>query len=94
MSTEKLEKTLADRGEQYGDWRHQADLAQKLKTVLREHAEAHGVKLEPFQAESLDMIFNKISRIGNGNPNHADSWHDIAGYATIAMLRIAPAIPK
>lgn len=35
------------------------------------------------QQEALDMIFHKIGRILNGDPNYADSWHDIAGYATL-----------
>jgi len=29
------------------------------------------------------MIAHKIARIINGDPNHLDSWHDIAGYATL-----------
>lgn len=29
------------------------------------------------------MIVHKIGRILNGDPNYADSWHDIAGYATL-----------
>ena len=29
------------------------------------------------------MIANKIGRILNGDPNYPDSWHDIAGYATL-----------
>ncbi len=40
------------------------------------------------QREGLDMIANKIARILNGDPNYADSWHDIAGYATLVEKRI------
>lgn len=29
------------------------------------------------------MIAGKIARIINGDPNYVDSWHDIAGYATL-----------
>lgn len=29
------------------------------------------------------MIQHKIGRILNGDPAYADSWHDIAGYATL-----------
>jgi len=35
------------------------------------------------QKESLEMIQHKTARILNGDPNYADSWHDIAGYATL-----------
>lgn len=29
------------------------------------------------------MILHKIARIMNGDPDHIDHWHDIAGYATL-----------
>lgn len=34
------------------------------------------------------MIFNKVARILNGNPNYADSWVDIAGYAKLVSDRL------
>ena len=40
-------------------------------------------ELSPAQKESLEMIVHKIARILNGDPNYADSWHDISGYATL-----------
>lgn len=83
-----IKKATDERGGQYGDFRFQAEIAQKLKTAAREHAEKMGVKLEPYQAESIDMILHKISRIVNGNPNNLDSWLDIAGYATIVYERL------
>lgn len=71
--------TLAERGSRYGTFRGQAEITQKLKAVMQEHAGYE--KLSPSQAEALDMIAMKIGRILNGDPNYADSWHDIAGYA-------------
>ena len=44
--------------------------------------------LSPHLKEAIDMIFNKIARILNGNPNHADSWVDIAGYAKLVSDRL------
>jgi hypothetical protein len=29
------------------------------------------------------MIFHKIARILNGNPDYVDNWIDIAGYAKL-----------
>jgi hypothetical protein len=49
------------------------------------------MRLEYHQRESLDMIACKASRILNGDPNHLDSWVDIAGYATIVATRIPKA---
>ena len=34
------------------------------------------------------MICNKIGRILNGDHNYADSWADIAGYATLVAERL------
>lgn len=42
----------------------------------------------PDQREALDMIFHKIGRIVCGDPNYADSWHDIAGYAKLVENRL------
>jgi hypothetical protein len=36
----------------------------------------------------LDMICHKIGRIINGDPDYADSWHDIAGYAQLVANRL------
>ena len=41
-------------------------------------------RLEPEQQEALEMICHKLGRIANGDPNYADSWIDIAGYAKLA----------
>jgi hypothetical protein len=40
------------------------------------------------QREALDMIAHKIGRILNGDPNYADSWVDIAGYAKLVADRL------
>jgi len=34
------------------------------------------------------MIFCKIARILNGDPNLIDNWHDIAGYAKLVEMEI------
>ena len=34
------------------------------------------------------MISHKIARIMNGDPNYADNWIDIAGYATLVANRL------
>ena len=35
------------------------------------------------QLEALEMICHKIARIVAGDPDFADHWRDIAGYATL-----------
>ena len=42
----------------------------------------------PDQLEAVNMIVNKLARIYNGDPHYADSWRDIAGYATLVADRL------
>lgn len=82
-----VKDTLAARGKHYegpGGYADTARTAQAIKEVFRSSPNWSLRNLTPVMCESLDMIANKLSRILNGNPNHADSWHDLAGYATLA----------
>lgn len=81
-----VNKTLDERGEHYGKFRNHAELSQKLKQEMKK--KATWWDLSPSQQESLEMIANKIARILNGDPNYADNWHDIAGYATLIDLQL------
>ena len=81
-----VNKTLDERGERYGKFRNHAELSQKLKQAMKE--KATWWDLSPSQQESLEMIAHKIARILNGDPNYADNWHDIAGYATLIDLQL------
>ena len=44
--------------------------------------------MDPDQREAMEMICQKMARIMNGDPNYSDSWHDIAGYATLVANRL------
>jgi hypothetical protein len=81
-----IEQTLAERGNNYGKFADQAVIAQQLEEVMRRYP--GWLKLAPDQKEALKIITHKIARILNGNPNYADSWHDIAGYATLIVKRL------
>jgi len=73
--------TLAEREESHGKYEDNAFLAQKLKQTMA--MSGKWGNLSASQQESLHLIATKIARIITGNPNHADSWHDIAGYAKL-----------
>ena len=81
-----VNKTLDERGERYGKFSNHAELSQKLKQAMKE--KATWWNLSPSQQVSLEMIAHKIARILNGDPNYADNWHDIAGYATLIDLQL------
>lgn len=80
-----IDTTLAERGSRYGKFTSHAAIAQELKTVLWKHDYQ---RMAPDQCEALEMIAHKIARILNGDPNYADSWVDIAGYAKLVADRL------
>ena len=86
--TTGLDGILDTRASDYGTFGDNARLAQALKRAMAEHAEDHGRTFTDDQWEALEMIATKMSRIVNGNPNKADSWDDIAGYAKLVSDRI------
>lgn len=83
-----VEQTLAERGQRYGLFTGHAHVAQDLKRIVRLHLVSRDKRLTDDQQEALDMIFHKIGRIVNGDPDYADSWHDIAGYAKLIDDRL------
>ena len=81
LKPEGVEATLEERGKRYGEFDGHAFVTQSLKRVMR--FDKGWDKLTNSQKESLEIIAHKIGRILNGDPNYADSWHDIAGYALL-----------
>jgi len=75
-------KELTDeRHNTHGDWLEQSMTAQMLKATVHARLKNVNKKLPSAQAEALDMICVKISRIINGNETEPDHWDDIIGYA-------------
>ena len=73
--------TLNGRQSTYGSFEDVALTTQKIMDAI---AWARGQdKLPAPHYEALHMIASKMARIVNGDHNHKDSWHDIAGYATL-----------
>ena len=81
-----IDTILAERGKTYGDFKDGAEIIQQLKSIA--HGTENWYGMEALQREALDMIFSKIGRILNGDPNHTDSWHDIIGYAKLVEDRL------
>jgi hypothetical protein len=76
-----VSKTLAERQPSHGAFVDQAEISQALSEVM--HRTANYRNLTAYQRESLEMIQLKIARILEGDRNHPDHWHDIAGYARL-----------
>ena len=83
-SAASLDATLTERGARYGEFTGHSAISQALKAVVF----SRGVQLSDDQREALEMICHKIGRIVNGDPNYADSWVDIAGYAKLVADRL------
>lgn len=101
MAAEKtsIDQVLQDRRSKYGPFIQHAEITQELKEVIRRNTPISKVNpedpngrhinfLAPDQQEALDMICHKIGRIVNGDPDYADSWVDIVGYAKLVANRL------
>jgi len=77
----QVEVTLAERQNQYGDFSKVAGVSQHLQSVIW----AAGADFDDVQQEAIQMICSKLARLACGDADHVDSWHDIAGYATLVV---------
>ena len=76
-----VQDILVERGKRYGKFTDHAAITQAIK-----YSCSYGrnwSSLSPDKKEALEMIAHKIGRILNGDPEYADSWDDIAGYAQL-----------
>lgn len=81
-----VESILNERGSRYGNYLTQATIAEALWVNLADALVKKEVAAD--QANALHMICTKLARIVNGDPDYADSWRDIAGYATLVADRL------
>jgi Tfp pilus assembly protein PilF len=86
INIDSIEKTISERQKNYGSFKGRAHLAQEIKSAFWRSGRFE--KLLPYQREAMEMIAEKISRVINGDPSYIDSWHDIAGYATLVEKQL------
>ena len=84
----KLAQTLAERGSRYGDFSDHARICQAIKYAM--YTEDGWSRLTAVQKQALEVIADKMGRILSGDPDYADNWHDIQGYAKLAEDRLPP----
>ena len=87
-SAQEIDAILDERGNRYGDFMGHAEVTQQLKNVVMAHLIKKRKALVVDQQEALEMIFHKVGRIVNGDPDYVDSWVDIAGYAQLVAARL------
>lgn len=76
-----IEETLSHRQAQYGDFEKKADIISEVLEVFKDHNYS---LMHPVYKEAIHMIIHKLARAVVGNEDIADTWRDIAGYATLA----------
>ena len=87
--TDKTTAILTERGERYGKFEKHAEVTQEIKRVIWRNIERRpDGTFDDDQIEALEMIAHKMGRILNGDPDYADSWADIAGYARLVADRL------
>lgn len=90
----EIEDTLIERGQRYGKFTGHAHVSQSIQRIMTTHDEAKWNSMDTDQKEALFMIAHKIGRIINGDPDYADSWVDIAGYAKLVSDRLEENIER
>lgn len=83
-----VDKTLEERGSRYGKFTGHAAVSQGIQQIMMNHDRDKWMFMTDDQREALFMIAHKIGRIINGDPDYADSWVDIAGYAQLVAKRL------
>lgn len=79
----EIEPLLKERGTRYGKFSGHAQITQAFKRVAR--GASQWESLSDDKKEALEMIFHKIGRVLNGDPNWSDSWVDVSGYAQLVV---------
>ena len=83
-----VDEILNERGSRYGNYLEQATISTELRRCMDFWVREKGTKFAADQQDALVMIAVKISRIINGDPDYADNWRDISGYATLVADRL------
>lgn len=81
-----VDNTLEERGKRYGDFAGHARISQNIKKAMR--YSPNWEDLSDDKKEALEMVAHKIGRILNGDPEYADSWHDIIGYTRLVEVTL------
>lgn len=87
MADVDVRKLITERPLTHGDFTDTSAVIQATKRLW--HGNPGWEKLSDVQRECFDMIAHKIGRALCGDPNHADHYADIAGYATLVADRVA-----
>ena len=83
------DQILSDREQTHGLYREVAGYSQAMKTLMR--SSRNWNRLDVAQAQTLEVVADKIARILCGDPSFADHWQDGAGYFELVVRDLAQA---
>jgi hypothetical protein len=81
LTVNDISNLLGERQNTHGTYSEVSSICQAIKRTMRQSSGWDHLGNE--HAEALEMIAMKIARILSGNPNFADHWEDIEGYARL-----------
>ena len=78
-----VNETLKERGKVYGDYKGGSEFrANVMELIADRYAKVNHGGMPAIHMVYVYDIVNKLSRLA-ATPYHIDTWHDIAGYATL-----------
>lgn len=77
------DQILRDREQTHGAYREVASYSQTFKQLMR--TARNWERLDPVQAQTLELEADKIARILCGDPSYLDHWRDGAGYFELVV---------
>jgi len=78
-----INQIISERQNHHGEYAENARLYWTIQQIIRSGKKYEDLTCE--QRMALDMIIAKLVRILSGNPDFADHWVDIAGYAQLVV---------
>lgn len=79
----EVKETLKERGKVYGDYKGGSEFrANVMELISDRYAKVNHGGMPAIHMVYVYDIVNKLSRLAV-TPYHIDTWHDIAGYATL-----------
>lgn len=83
------DQILSDREQTHGSFREVAGYAQAMKQLMR--SSRNWDRLDVAQAQALEVVADKVSRILCGDPSHIDHWQDGSGYFELVVRDLTQA---
>lgn len=78
-----INKTLDERGTRYGKYCDNVYYRARIMELIIEHNNHAGIEeITPEMLIAIEDVVAKLVRV-SASPSYKDSWHDIAGYATL-----------